>query len=272
MKTVLYWSLLVSAFGATPQASAQATFYEHERFDGRNVSVTRRAANFERSGFDRGLSSAVVLDERWEVCEATRLQGRCMVLRQGRYPSPAAMGLSGNVVSARLVPAAERIDPSRLAPGPLAIYDSRRRGNERLYRVPVTSVRAVMGTPEQRCWMEREAVAPPPRSSTNVPGALAGAVIGGILGHQVGGGSGRDIATVGGAVAGAVVGSRVGGGGGDPGLAQVRDVQRCSTTPASSTPDHWDVTYTFRGQEHRIQTAMPPGNTVTVNRQGEPRS
>jgi hypothetical protein len=31
------------------------------------------------------------------------------------------------------------------------------------------------------------------------------------------------------------------------------------------------VTYAFRGVEHRMQTTVPPGPTVTVNEQGEPR-
>ena len=44
----------------------------------------------------------------------------------------------------------------------------------------------------------------------HVPGALIGAVAGAVLGHQVGGGSGRDAATVLGGAAGAAVGSQVG--------------------------------------------------------------
>jgi hypothetical protein len=35
--------------------------------------------------------------------------------------------------------------------------------------------------------------------------------------------------------------------------------------------DYWDVTYNFRGYEHRVQTTSPPGTTVLVNEQGEPR-
>jgi len=50
--------------------------------------------------------------------------------------------------------------------------------------------------PEQRCWVEREQVGQE-QSNANIPAAIAGAIIGGILGHQVGGGSGQDIATVG---------------------------------------------------------------------------
>jgi outer membrane lipoprotein SlyB len=42
-------------------------------------------------------------------------------------------------------------------------------------------------------------------------GAAGGAVIGGLLGNQVGGGTGRQLATVAGAVGGAVVGNQVEG-------------------------------------------------------------
>jgi outer membrane lipoprotein SlyB len=40
-------------------------------------------------------------------------------------------------------------------------------------------------------------------------GAVGGAVVGGVLGHQVGGGRGQDVATVVGAVGGAVLGNQV---------------------------------------------------------------
>ena len=80
------------------------------------------------------------------------------------------------------------------------------------YTIPVSSVRAVVGPPEQHCWVERQQVVED-RGDVNVPGAIVGAVIGGVLGHQVGGGRGRDVATVGGAVAGGAIGANVGRGG-----------------------------------------------------------
>lgn len=40
-------------------------------------------------------------------------------------------------------------------------------------------------------------------------GAVGGAVVGGLLGHQVGGGSGKTLMTVGGAVAGGVAGNEI---------------------------------------------------------------
>src|SRR5690606_22557649 len=153
--------------------------------------------------------------------------------------------------------------PSHVYAPPSQIQqDYRRRRNERLYEAEVLSVRAVIGQPEQRCWIERESV--PPQSSANVPGAIIGGVIGGILGHQVGGGSGRDLATAGGAVAGAVIGANVGR---DRHGNQVvnRDVQRCNYDPVSNEPAYWDVTYRFRGITHHAQLTSAPGRTITVN-------
>ncbi|MDP2416854.1 MAG: glycine zipper 2TM domain-containing protein [Hydrogenophaga sp.] len=147
--------------------------------------------------------------------------------------------------------------------------DYRRRNNEQLYQADVTSVRAVMGASEQRCWIEREAV--PERPAANVPGALLGAVIGGVLGHQVGGGSGRDLATVGGVLAGAAIGSSVGTDRYGNTVA-TQDVQRCSNEPNRNAPAYWDVTYTFRGISHRAQMTSAPGRTITVNSAGEPRT
>ena len=51
--------------------------------------------------------------------------------------------------------------------------------------------------------------ASPTNGSRNQAGhALLYAVIGGVIGHQIGGGTGRDLATAGGAVNGAVIGPR----------------------------------------------------------------
>jgi uncharacterized protein YcfJ len=255
---------------ANRDAAAQITFYEREGFEGRDFTTDRQVGDFGRYGFNDRASSVVVTGDRWEVCEDANFGGRCVVLRPGRYASLAAMGLNDRISSVRDVSRNARVDDNRYAPAPVAAGDYRRRGNERLYEANVTSVRAVVGPPEQRCWVEREQVAPV-QSSANVTGAIAGAVLGGILGHQVGSGRGQDLATVGGAVAGAAVGSSVGR---NSGAAQPapQDVKRCENVPSQARPALWDVTYSFRGQEHRMQVTAPPGPTVTVNEQGEPRA
>jgi uncharacterized protein YcfJ len=251
------------AFAA--QASAQITFYESENFRGKTFTTQKQADNFERYGFNDRASSVVVTLDRWEVCEDAHFGGRCVVLRPGQYASLASLGMNNKISSARMVGSNAQVEDNRYAPAPVANH-YQRRDNERLYEANVTSVRAVVGPPEQRCWVEREQVQD--RGGPNVGGAVVGAVIGGVLGHQIGNGRGNDLATAGGAVAGAVVGSNVGRDNGT----QTQDVQRCSSAPSHAQTEYWDVTYEFRGQEHRMQLANPPGRTVTVNEQGEPRA
>jgi uncharacterized protein YcfJ len=277
------------------QAAAQAIFYEHPNFQGQSFTTQQSIGNLERFGFNNRASSAVIRGETWQVCDGAGFSGQCVVLRPGEYSSLGAMGLNDSVSSVRAASSTVRGDNRyapydsrnqlsdqryvpgdyRYAPTPAsasaaypAYSDYRRRSGERLYEANVTSVRAVVGAPEQRCWVEREQISQD-RGSANIPGAIAGAVLGGIIGHQVGGGRHQDLATAGGAVAGAALGANVGRSGGGQ---QVQDVQRCETVSSQARPDHWDVTYSFRGQEHRIQMTSPPGPTVTVNEQGEPRA
>jgi uncharacterized protein YcfJ len=147
-------------------------------------------------------------------------------------------------------------------------YDYRRRENERLYEAKVTYVRAVVGPPQQRCWVEPTLVDSTSATGVNVPGAIIGGAIGGIIGHQIGSGRGQDIATGIGVLGGAAVGANISG---PESLVYTQNVQRCEYVPASARADYWDVTYVFAGYEHRAQMTTPPGPTILVNAQGEPR-
>lgn len=271
MNTMSRIALAIAGLVLATQSVAQVTFYERDGFGGRSYRTTDTEANLASSGFNDRASSVIVERDRWEVCEDAAFRGRCMVLRAGRYPALADMGLNDRVSSLRPVSSSDRFDDDRYAPQPAPVYDGRRRRGERLYEANVTSVRAVVGPPERRCWMEREQVSQQQeRGSASVPGGIVGALVGGILGHQVGGGTGRDLATVGGVVAGAAVGANLGR---DRGGSRVvtQDVQHCAEQASPEQPAYWDVTYQFRGREHHMQVSSPPGATVTVNRQGEPR-
>lgn len=147
-----------------------------------------------------------------------------------------------------------------------ADYDYRRRQGETLYEAPVISVRAVVGPPQERCWVERQVI-DADTGGINVPGAVVGGVVGGILGHQIGSGRGQDVATGIGAATGAVVGANAG----TTGAAYTQDVRRCEDISAAGPLDYWDVTYSFRGYEHHVQTTSPPGRRILVNAEGEPR-
>jgi uncharacterized protein YcfJ len=269
MKLTFQTALAVSAIVMAGHAAAQITFYEGEGFRGRAFTTDNVIGNMGRTGFNDRASSVVVDRGRWEVCEHARFEGRCAVLRRGSYPSLRELGLQNAISSVRRAEDGRRY--SHEAPEPLAEpnYEYRRRADERIFEAPVTSVRAVVGPPNQRCWVERQQVSQPSRGEPNVGGAIIGGVIGGILGHQIGGGTGKDVATAGGAVAGAAIGANTGRNGGGSVIVD-RDVQRCEST-TNTRPEYWDVTYNYRGTEHRVQMSAPPGRTILVNRDGEPR-
>jgi uncharacterized protein YcfJ len=272
MSNIFRIAMAVAGLGLGAQAAAQVTLYEHDDYGGRSVTTDRTIVNLGRVGFNDRSSSAVVRgtrSQRWEVCEDRRFQGRCMVLVRGAYPNLSAMGLGDRISSVRPVGGNARLDDGRFAPQPAPAYDYGRRPSERIYQAEITSVRAVMDNPGQRCWVERGQVTQE-REGANVPGAILGAVIGGVLGHQIGGGSGRDLATGIGVVAGAAIGGNSGRADGQQVV--TRDVRRCEGEPGGARPAYWDVTYQFRGVEHRMQMTRRPGATVSVNARGEPRA
>ena len=271
MNATLRNMMALAGLGLAAPALAQVTFYEHDGFQGRSFTTQERIGNLQRAGFNDRASSVVVTSDRWEVCEDPRFEGRCVVLRPGQYPSLSAMGLNDRVSSVRTVARNARVEDTRYAPPPVVARDYRRRKDERVFEAEVTSVRAVVGPGNgQRCWVERERLSQD-SGSYNVPGAVVGAVLGGILGHQVGSGRGNDLATAGGAIAGGAVGANVGRDSGRQ-SAYGQDVRRCENVQGQARPEYWDVTYNFRGQEHRVQMNAPPGRTILVNRQGEPRA
>src|ERR1700692_2486324 len=159
----------VAAICCATQAAAQVPFYEGEGCRGRAFTVDKTVWNFDRTGFNDRARSAVVERGRWEVCEDARFEGRCTVLRPGSYESLAGMGMDKRISSVRPVNRAS-YENEAPPPGAAPVYEYRQRPNERLYQAPVTSVHAVVGPPEQRCWIERERVED---RGANVPGAIA---------------------------------------------------------------------------------------------------
>ncbi len=266
MKTYLNIILALSAVALSAQATAQITLYENDGFRGRAFTTQREVSNFQRAGFNDRASSVIVERGHWEVCDDARFRGHCVVLRQGNYDSLRGMGLNDRLSSVRPVANRDRYENEAPAPLPVANYEWRRRPNERVSEVRITSSHAVYGEPDRRCWVERERV-DEPSGRASVGGGIAGAIIGGVIGHQIGSGRGRDIATVGGAAAGAAVGANVGR---DRGGSTERDVQHCQTTE-SGPPQYWDVSYDYHGVEHHAQMNEQPGRTIIVNRNGEPR-
>ena len=105
------------------------------------------------------------------------------------------------------------------------------RPGDTIFQARVTSARAVIGAPGEQCWVERKQIGP-----LELPGAIVGGTVDLLSGRQ-----------------------------------STDYIQHCTTVPSGARPAYWDVTYEFRGVEHRVQLAGPPGPTIAVNGNGEPR-
>src|SRR5687767_3968279 len=112
---------LKSALGATAillgsQAMAQITLYEHDGFRGQALSTDRRMGDLVRQGFNDRVSSIVVERGRWEVCEDSRFEGRCVILRRGSYDSMQPFGMNDRISSVRPVERGQGRDVSEVPP------------------------------------------------------------------------------------------------------------------------------------------------------------
>jgi len=263
MRIALTAALGLAAILLAQLAAAQIVLYEHNGLRGRVFTIDGPIDNLDHTGFNDRAASAVVERGLWEVCEDAYYRGHCVTLRPGQYPSLGSLDLTNRISSVRPVRGTPHYSAPQPAPPPA--YEYYPHYDEQLYQADVVAVRVVLGPPEQHCWVEQQQVVK--ENQPNIAGAVVGGVLGGVLGHQIGSGRGNDVATAVGAVGGAYVGSNVNRGT----QTQTQDVQRCEPIPGSAKTQYWDVTYTFRGVEHRAQLASEPGPTITVNEQGEPR-
>ena len=234
------------------------------------AATLRQADNLAANGgrYDDVHSLAMLANQRVASAQdAARLRSQQAAVSAQRNAADARVQADAAQVRAAEAQSQANEAQRLAASAPPAAYDYSRRQGEALYEAPVTSVRAVVGPPQQRCWVERQVV-DSGAGGVNVPGAIVGGVVGGILGHQIGSGRGQDLATGIGAAGGAVVGANVGR---VPGTTYTQDVQRCENVASAGSLDYWDVTYTFGGYDHHVQMTSPPGRTILVNAQGEPR-
>jgi len=100
------------------------------------------------------------------------------------------------------------------------------------------------------------------------PGApILGAIIGGVIGHQFGGGHGRDVATAAGAVIGANAGAA--NGGYYPGRVVERTRYETVCRPVYDTRyedrvSGYDVAYRWHGRVYHTRTRHDPGSRIRV--------
>ena len=104
----------------------------------------------------------------------------------------------------------------------------------------------------------------PVQDSNRIAGTAVGAVVGGLLGNQVGGGNGKKIATVVGAVGGGYAGNQV------QGRMQANDTYTTTETRCNTVTDShdkvvgYDVKYQLNGAVSTVRMDRDPGSQIPL--------
>lgn len=121
-----------------------------------------------------------------------------------------------------------------------------------------TQVIQQVSVPRQVCSQEQVAV----QSNKSGAGAAMGAIAGGAIGNQIGGGSGKAAATILGIFGGAILGDKIEG----APVPQTQTVQTCTTqNMIENRVIGYNVTYEFNGKQYNVQMPHDPGPTIKLN-------
>ena len=131
--------------------------------------------------------------------------------------------------------------------------------------VDVRPVEKTISTPRQQCFDEPVTETALARDKHQIIGTVGGALLGGILGHQVGDGRGKDVATVAGAAAGAF-GGRMAQQQVQGGKTQTSTRQRCETIMENQVEViGYDVRYELDGEISTVRMDYDPGKRIPLD-------
>lgn len=131
--------------------------------------------------------------------------------------------------------------------------------------VSVTPVREQASAPQQVCHDEVVTQRAPVKDQHQIAGTAIGAVAGGLLGNQIGGGKGRTLATVAGAIGGGYAGHEIQKNRQENNV--VSSTQRRCNNVAGKGGEKiigYDVAYEYNGVTRTIRMDHDPGDRVQV--------
>lgn len=144
----------------------------------------------------------------------------------------------------------------------LAVAGPAYQAQGRVLKVTPIYEEVVVGRPEKRCWDER---VPTSRGHGDaaVP-TIAGAIVGGVVGNQIGKGSGNTAATVAGALLGGAVGNQIGHQREDSYRVE-RRCERVGGREVSQEVVAYRVKYEYRGKVFWTRTKHHPGRFIDLD-------
>lgn len=155
------------------------------------------------------------------------------------------------------------------AGGAVATYSLVNKGPEYADVLAAEPIKQQIKTPREVCKDVTVTRQRPVQDQHQIVGSVLGAVAGGLLGNQVGGGNGKKIATVAGAVGGGYAGNKV-----QEGM-QGRDTYTTTQTRCNTVNDisdkvvGYNVKYQLDGKVGQVRMDRDPGPQIPVNKQGQ---
>ncbi|BDH46264.1 hypothetical protein TUM12370_23080 [Salmonella enterica subsp. enterica serovar Choleraesuis] len=135
--------------------------------------------------------------------------------------------------------------------------------------VSALPINETVKTPKESCRNVTVTHRRPVQDENRIAGSVLGAVAGGVIGHQFGGGRGKDVATIAGALGGGYAGNQV------QGAMQDNDTysttqRRCHTVYEKSQKlIGYDVTYQIEGRQGKIRMDRDPGHQIPLDSNGQ---
>jgi uncharacterized protein YcfJ len=148
----------------------------------------------------------------------------------------------------------------------LNVFD---RGPQYAQVVSSTPIKESIKTPRKECRNVTVTHRRPVQDENRIAGSVLGAVAGGVIGHQFGGGRGRSVATVVGALGGGYAGNQIQGSM-QEGDTYTTTQQRCKTVyDKSDKMLGYDVTYKIGDQQGKIRMDHQPGAQIPLDSNGQ---
>ncbi|WIG55444.1 MAG: hypothetical protein OJF61_001230 [Rhodanobacteraceae bacterium] len=171
--------------------------------------------------------------------------------------TPANMTTATSAATAQLPPGQE---PNGAAPAPQAAPAAPQFAQ--VVAVQPITESATTSKPRQVCRDEQVAVPETYKDKNQIGGAVVGGLVGALAGHQIGGGKGKTLATVGGAAAGAFAGHEIQKNHQQNNATRMETRNVCHTVTDKTTSTRtvgYDVTYTLDGQAGHVRMDHNPG-------------
>lgn len=128
----------------------------------------------------------------------------------------------------------------------------------------VEPVMRTIKTPHQVCKEEHVTHRAPVQDRNRIAGTAIGAVVGGLLGNQIGGGGGRTVATVGGAAAGGYAGNRIQQNMQESDTRTTRETHCKTEYESHQKVMGYNVTYRLADKQNVVRMDHDPGKRIPV--------